>query len=60
MGAITAGAAIGSFGIALGTLFLREAFIESLFMGAVAVLLLVAAGVGLYLALTRQAITEKS
>ena len=60
MGAIASGAVIGSFGIALGTLFLREAFIESLFMGAVAVLLLVAAGVGLYLVLTRQAITEKS
>jgi Putative small multi-drug export protein len=48
MGAIVTGAMMGSFGIALGTLYLREAFIESLFAGAAAILLLTAAGAALY------------
>ncbi|HTY52061.1 MAG TPA: small multi-drug export protein [Methanomicrobiales archaeon] len=60
MGAITTGAVTGSFGIALGTLFLREAFIEDLFTGAVAVFILAAAGGALYLVLTRPAMTGES
>lgn len=48
MGAITAGALIGCYGIALATLFLQQAFIESLFLGATALLLLIAAGAALY------------
>jgi hypothetical protein len=48
MGAITTGALAGSFGIALGTLYLQQAFLESIFGGAAAVLLLIAAGVILY------------
>jgi hypothetical protein len=49
MGAIVTGAMIGSYGIALATLYLRQAFIESLFAGAAAILLLIAAGAALYL-----------
>jgi uncharacterized membrane protein len=45
MGAITLGAVIGSFGIAVGTLFLKQAFLESVFLGATALLLIIAAGV---------------
>jgi hypothetical protein len=48
MGAITTGAVIGSFGIALGTLYLKQAFLASLFLGATAVLILIAAGAVLY------------
>jgi hypothetical protein len=48
MGAITAGALIGCYGIAVATLFLQQAFIEGLFLGAAALLLLIAAGVGLH------------
>ncbi|HMA05896.1 MAG TPA: small multi-drug export protein [Methanomicrobiales archaeon] len=45
MGAIAAGALIGCFGIALGTLYLRQAFLESLFTGAAALLVLILAGI---------------
>jgi hypothetical protein len=48
MGAIATGALAGCFGIALGTLYLRQAFLESLFTGAAALLVLIAAGVLLY------------
>jgi uncharacterized membrane protein len=48
MAAITMGAVIGSFGIAVATLYLQQAFIENLFTGAAAVLLLIAAGGALY------------
>jgi hypothetical protein len=49
MGAIATGATIGSFGIAIATLYLQQAFIESLFAGAAAVLLLITAAAALYL-----------
>jgi len=48
MEAIVTGAMIGSLGIALATLYLRQAFLESLFTGAAAILLLIAAGAALY------------
>jgi len=48
MEAITVGAFVGSFGIALATLFLQRAFLESIFTFAAALLLLIAAGVILY------------
>ena len=48
MGAITLGAVIGSFGIAVATLYLQQAFLENLFAGAAGVLLLIAAGGALY------------
>jgi uncharacterized membrane protein len=48
MAAITIGAFLGSFGIALATLYLQKAFIESLFTFAAALLLLIFAGVILY------------
>jgi uncharacterized membrane protein len=53
MGAITLGAVIGSFGIAVATLYLQQAFIENLFAGAAAVLLLIVAGGALYLVARR-------
>jgi uncharacterized membrane protein len=53
MGAIAAGAVIGSFGIAVATLYLQQAFLDSLFAGVAAVLLLVAAGAALYWAAKR-------
>jgi uncharacterized membrane protein len=48
MGAISTGAVIGCFGIALGTLYLREAFVEDIFTGVAALLVLIAAGIVLY------------
>ena len=48
MAAITVGAFAGSFGIAIATLYLQQAFIESLFTGAAATLLLIVAGGALY------------
>ena len=48
MGAIATGAVVGSFGIALGALFLQQAFIDNLFLGAAAVLVLIAAGIAIY------------
>jgi hypothetical protein len=48
MGAIAAGAFIGCFGIALAALFLRQAFLADIFLGAAALLLLIMAGVLIY------------
>ena len=48
MAAITIGAFLGSFLIALATLFLRKAFVESIFLFAAALLLLIAAGILMY------------
>jgi hypothetical protein len=48
MAAITIGAFAGSFAIALATLFLKKAFIESLFTFAAALLVLIFAGVIVY------------
>ncbi|HVP25595.1 MAG TPA: small multi-drug export protein [Methanomicrobiales archaeon] len=48
MAAIATGAFVGSFGIALATLYLQRAFLESLFTGAAALLVLIAAGIVLY------------
>jgi len=48
MAAITLGAFIGSFGIALATLFLQQAFLESIIIGLAAVLILIVAGIALY------------
>jgi hypothetical protein len=48
MGAIAMGAVIGSFGIAVATLYLQQAFLENIFTGAAAVFLLIAGGAALY------------
>ena len=48
MGAIATGAVTGSVGIAVATLYLQQAFLDSLFAGVAAALLLVAAGAALY------------
>jgi len=48
MGAIATGAVIGSFGIAVATLYLQQAFLENIFTGAAAVFLLIAGGAALY------------
>ena len=48
IGAIATGSLIGSFGIALATLFLQKAFLQSLYLGAAILLGLIAAGVFLY------------
>jgi len=53
MGAIALGAVIGSFGIAVATLYLQQAFLDSLFAGAAALLLLTAGGAALYLVAKR-------
>jgi hypothetical protein len=48
IGAITTGAVIGCFGIALATLYLRQAFLTDFFLGAAAVLVLLVAGILIY------------
>jgi len=53
MGAIVTGAVIGSFGIAVATLYLQQAFLDSIFAGVGAVFLLVVAGGALYLVAKR-------
>ncbi|MDD1656016.1 MAG: small multi-drug export protein [Methanomicrobiales archaeon] len=49
MGAIAIGTVAGSFGIALGTLFLQQAFLQSVYLGAAILLGIIAAGVLVYL-----------
>jgi len=48
MAAIAIGSIIGSFGVAVATLFLQKAFLESLYLGAAILLGLIAAGVFFY------------
>jgi uncharacterized membrane protein len=48
MGAIAAGAVIGSFGIAVATLYIQQAFLANFFLGAAAIFVLLAAGILIY------------
>ncbi len=48
MGAIALGAVTGSFGIAVATLYLQQAFLANFFLGAAAVFVLIAAGILIY------------
>jgi len=48
MGAIATGALIGSFGIALATLYLQQAFLRSLYLGAAILLGIITVGVLIY------------
>ena len=48
MGAIATGAVIGSFGIALGTLYLQQAFLQSLYLGGAVLLGIITVGVLIY------------
>jgi hypothetical protein len=48
VGAIATGAVIGCFGIALATLYLKQAFLSNFFLGAALLLFLIMAGVLIY------------
>jgi uncharacterized membrane protein len=60
MAAIACGTVIGSFGIALGTLYLRQAFLQSLYLGGAILLGVIAAGVLVYWLMQRSSGESKS